>query len=138
MELENIVKLIHTVSESAITEFSLEQGETKICLKKDVVIQAAEQLQQVVTRPAEVLEEVEAEGKVIKSPLVGRFYAAPAEGAEAFVSVGDTVKKGQILAIVEAMKLMNDIESEYDGVVEEVLVKNGETVEYGQALFRIV
>ena len=71
------------------------------------------------------------------SPLVGTFYAAPAEDAEPFVAVGDTVKKGQTLAIVEAMKLMNEIESEYDGVIEEVLVENGRPVEYNQPLFRL-
>ena len=65
------------------------------------------------------------------------FYAAPAEDAQPFVSVGDRVKKGQTVAIVEAMKLMNEIESEFDGTVTEVLVKNGEAVEYGQPLFRI-
>ena len=69
--------------------------------------------------------------------MVGTFYAAPAEDAEPFVAVGDTVKKGQTLAIVEAMKLMNEIESEYDGVIEEVLVENGRPVEYNQPLFRL-
>lgn len=76
-------------------------------------------------------------GSVVTSPLVGRFYAAPSEEAEAFVKVGDTVKKGQVLAIVEAMKLMNEIESDYDGVVTEILADNGQGVEYGQPLFRI-
>lgn len=71
------------------------------------------------------------------SPLVGTFYAAPSEGAEPFVTVGDSVKKGQTLAIVEAMKLMNDIESDYDGTIAEVLVENGQPVEYGQPLFRV-
>ena len=79
----------------------------------------------------------EREDRVITCPLVGIFYEAPEEGAEAFVKVGDTVKKGQTLAIVEAMKLMNEIESEYDGIVTEVLVKNGQAVEFGQPLFRI-
>ena len=74
---------------------------------------------------------------MICSPLVGTFYAAPAEDAQAFVAVGDTVKKGQTLAIVEAMKLMNEIESEFDGVIEEVLVENGQPVEYNQPLFRL-
>ena len=78
-----------------------------------------------------------AEGQLIKSPLVGTFYAAPSEEAAPFVAVGDHVAKGQTVAIVEAMKLMNDIECDFDGVVSEVLVKNGETVEYGQPLFRI-
>ena len=82
-------------------------------------------------------EENEVRGKVVESPLVGTFYAAPAEDASPFVSVGDQVKKGQTLAIVEAMKLMNEIESEYDGTITEILVENGEAVEYGQPLFRI-
>lgn len=76
-------------------------------------------------------------GNLVKSPLVGTFYAAPSEDAEPFVKVGDTVKKGQTLAIVEAMKLMNEIESEFDGVVTEILVENEDNVEYGQPLFRI-
>lgn len=76
-------------------------------------------------------------GNIVKSPLVGTFYTAPSEDAEPFVSVGDKVKKGQTLAIVEAMKLMNDIESDYDGTVIEVFVKNGDCVEYGQPLFAI-
>lgn len=75
--------------------------------------------------------------KVITSPLVGVFYAAPAEDAEAFVQVGDTVRKGQVLAIVEAMKLMNEIESDYDGTITEIFVENGQPVEYGQPLFRL-
>ena len=75
--------------------------------------------------------------KVIKSPLVGTFYAAPAEDAKPFVNVGDEVKKGQVLAIVEAMKLMNEIESDFDGKIVEILVENGDNVEYGQPLFRI-
>lgn len=80
---------------------------------------------------------VNTDGKLIESPLVGTFYAAPSEDAAPFVAVGDTVKKGQPLAIIEAMKLMNEIESEYDGTVVEILVENGQPVEYGQPLFRI-
>lgn len=79
----------------------------------------------------------EPEGMIVKSPLVGTFYAAPAEDADPFVSVGDQVKKGQTLAIVEAMKLMNEIESDFDGKVAEIYVENGQAVEYGQPLFRI-
>ncbi len=76
-------------------------------------------------------------GNVVKSPLVGTFYAAPAEDAEPFVKVGDSVKEGQVLAIVEAMKLMNEIESDFTGTVAEILVENGEAVEFGQPLFVI-
>ena len=79
-----------------------------------------------------VISNGEPTGNTVKSPLVGTFYAAPA-----FVKVGDIVKKGQILAIVEAMKLMNDIESDFDGEVAEILVENGQPVEYGQPLFVI-
>ena len=78
-----------------------------------------------------------AAGNVVTSPLVGTFYAAASPDAEPFVKVGDTVKKGQVLGIIEAMKLMNEIESEYDGVVEAILVNNEDTVEFGQPLFRI-
>ena len=77
------------------------------------------------------------QGQSVVSPLVGVFYAAPSEEAAPFVQVGDRVKKGQTLGIVEAMKLMNNIESEYDGTVTEILVKNGQNVEYNQPLFRI-
>lgn len=73
--------------------------------------------------------------KTVNSPLVGTFYAAPAEDAEPFVKVGDRVKKGQIVGIVEAMKLMNEIEAECDGVITEILVENATGVEYGEALF---
>lgn len=90
--------------------------------------------------PAQAVSEetaTEPSGKIVKSPLVGTFYAAPAEDADPYVSVGDTVKKGQVMAIVEAMKLMNEIESDFDGTVEEIYVENGQAVEYGQPLFRL-
>lgn len=89
------------------------------------------------SQPQAEPEDSQAAGRLVLSPLVGTFYVAPAEDADPFVAVGDTVKKGQILAIVEAMKLMNEIESEFDGVVEEVLVENGQPVEYHQPLFRL-
>ena len=95
-----------------------------------VPVQAAE------AAPEESESQVQSD-KVVKSPLVGTFYSAQSPDAEPFVKVGDTVKKGQVLGIIEAMKLMNEIESEYDGVVEAVLVENEEVVEYGQPLFRI-
>ncbi|MBC5688877.1 acetyl-CoA carboxylase biotin carboxyl carrier protein [Mediterraneibacter sp. NSJ-55] len=89
------------------------------------------------TGKREEADNTKTEGHIVKSPLVGTFYAAPAEDAKAYVEVGDTVKEGQVLAIVEAMKLMNEIESEFSGKICEILVKNGEAVEYGQPLFVI-
>lgn len=77
------------------------------------------------------------EGTSVTSPMVGIFYAAPAEDAEAFVKVGDTVKRGDTLCIIEAMKLMNEIVAETDGVISEICVKNGQTVDFGAVLFRI-
>ena len=87
--------------------------------------------------PVEAAKEEAVTGNEVKSPLVGTFYVAPSEDAAPFVQVGDRVKKGQTLAIVEAMKLMNEIESEFDGVVKAVLVDNATMVEYGQPLFII-
>lgn len=142
MELENIVTLIKAVSESGVTGFKYEHDGVKLNIQKDavrtVVNQAeSQETQPVISTQAQTVKE-DTKGDFIKSPLVGRFYVAPAEDAEPFVTVGDSVKKGQTVAIVEAMKLMNDIESDFDGTVAEVLVENGETVEYGQPLFRIV
>lgn len=151
MEFENLLKLINTVSESHLTSFSYEENGVKIKLKKEqkkgqeiltpvpVAGQVMASSVDMDTAELPVIEEnLEKElGNVVASPLVGTFYAAPSEDADPFVKVGDTVKKGQTLAIVEAMKLMNEIESDYDGVVEEILVENGQAVEYDQPLFRI-
>ena len=139
MEFENLLKLVNAVSESKITGFSYEENGVKIKLKKEsapvsVPVISPEVPASVITAEESVPE---TDGKVVVSPLVGTFYAAPAEDAEPFVKVGDIVKKGQTLAIVEAMKLMNEIESDYDGVIEEILVENGQPVEFNQPLFRV-
>lgn len=140
MEFENLITLIKTVSDSSITGFKYEKDGVKLSLKKEAVQQVVEYQGEHVDKVIVTEKNVEKElsGNIITSPLVGRFYVAPAEDAAPFVTVGDNVKKGQTVAIVEAMKLMNDIESDFDGVVAEVLVENGDTVEYGQPLFRIV
>ena len=154
MEFENLIKLIDTVSASELTGFKYEEKGLKLQMSKGdgevkVVAAPAAPLPAgpaptpapAVEAPAPLKEAAEGEaakpGKVVESPLVGTFYAAPAEDAEPFVTVGSAVKKGQTLAIVEAMKLMNEIESDYDGTVAEILVENGQPVEYGQPLFRI-
>ena len=142
MNVEQIVELIQAVSASSIGELNYEEGNLKISLKTDenkTVLTSAEPVSCAVPKPM-VVSETKAElpaadEKVIKSPLVGTFYAAPAENAEPFIKVGDQVQEGKVLGIVEAMKLMNEIESEFDGVIEKILVENGETVEYGQPLF---
>jgi len=88
--------------------------------------------------PAPVPEAPPTPGLVVTSPFVGTFYRAPSPEASPFASVGDNIKKGQVVCIVEAMKLMNEIEAEVEGRVSEILVKNGEHVEYGQALIRLI
>ena len=140
MKFEQLVELIQTVSSSNLGEFKYEEGDFKISLKKEKgEVRLAEQSESVSDRVSEQPQDSSEKksGNVIKSPLVGTFYNASSPDAAPFVQAGDTVKKGQVLGIIEAMKLMNEIESEYDGVVEAVLVNNEEVVEYGQPLFRI-
>ena len=163
MELDELLKLIQAVSDSELTGFKYEAEGVSLNLKKEKeIVTTAQTLPAAQTLPTVNVgqpamptqptasmvsavsgekttetKEAKQEGFLVKSPLVGTFYAAPAEDAAPYVAVGDTVKKGQIVAIVEAMKLMNDIECDFDGTVTEILVENGEMVEYGQPLFRI-
>lgn len=165
MKVEQVLELVKAVSDSELTEFKYEEDGVKLSLKKtsDKIVQvpapAAPVAAPVIApavmpaAPAPVPAGAEAQaadeevpaaaendipaGNIVKSPLVGTFYAAPAEDAEPFVKVGDSVKEGQVLAIVEAMKLMNEIESDFTGTVKEILVENGQGVEFGQPLFVI-
>lgn len=163
MKIDEIMTLVKAVSESSLTSFELEEGELKISLKREKELIQAPSVVQVAAAPvmaapavaaapapvaavpaapapaapaAPAAEEIGSDNVII-SPLVGTFYSSSAPDAEPFVKVGDTVKKGQVLGIIEAMKLMNEIESEFDGVVEAILVNNEDVVEYGQPLFRI-
>ena len=143
MELDQILQLIDKVSDSSLTAFDYEADGIKIAMEHGKAAPVQVQMSMPERKEtagkstaAEDHSEAE-EGVFVTSPLVGTFYTAPAEDAEPFVKVGDTVKKGQVVAIVEAMKLMNEIESEVDGVIAEVLVKNGEMVDYGKPLFRV-
>ena len=155
MDYQQILELVKEVSKAGLTNFEYTEGNIRIAIscpqpEEKIVVPASNLVLQEAAgagantvetaAPAQQEPEQIAEekgGNVVKSPLVGTFYAAPSEDAQPFVKVGDTVKKGQTLAIVEAMKLMNEIESEFDGVVTEILVENEDNVEYGQPLFRI-
>ena len=161
MNIDEIIQLIQAVSENKLTSFELEEGNMKLSLKckkeqPQILTVSAPSMDQASVQmintamaagtgvcpvPAQEAPALAAgvdigSDKVITSPLVGTFYASSSPDADAFVKVGDTVKKGQVLGIIEAMKLMNEIESEYDGVVEAILANNEEVVEYGQPLFR--
>lgn len=155
MDYQQILELVKEVSKAGLTNFEYTEGNIRIAMscpqpEEKIVVPASNLVLQEAAgagantvetavsaqqQPEQITEEKG--GNIVKSPLVGTFYAAPSEDAQPFVKVGDTVKKGQTLAIVEAMKLMNEIESEFDGVVTEILVENEDNVEYGQPLFRI-
>ena len=144
MKHSEIIELIREVSNSTLTSFCYEEGDVCLSFKKkekDVVVvsqqetKASEQVEVAESKQEKAVETVK-EGTYVNSPLVGTFYVAPKEGEEPYVQVGDSVKKGQVIAIVEAMKLMNEIEAECDGVGEEILAENGQMVEFGQPLFR--
>lgn len=141
LEVKDMIELMKAISENGLTTFELEQGETKLVMKreKEIITTLHSADSMVYTKSAEEQRHVQPEekmltGNIISCPLVGTFYTSPAPDADSFVKVGDRVKKGQVVGIVEAMKLMNEIESEYDGIVEEILVNNEDTVEYGQPL----
>ncbi len=155
MEFEQILKLIDAVSASGLSGLELEENGMRLRLAagnsgaffqappmaaaEAAPVKAAEGAPEAseASEPETAAKGREEAGELVKAPLVGTFYAAPAEDAEAFVHPGDRVQKGQVLGIIEAMKLMNEIECEYDGIVDAVLVENEQVVEYGQPLFRI-
>ena len=153
MDLRKLKTLIDLVSESGISELEVTEGEGKVRIVKNAPpvyvqpsTQYAPQYASPVPAPGGALEAPAAsapatpapaapQGHVVTSPMVGTFYRAPSPGADPFVQVGDTVKEGQTICIIEAMKLLNEIESDKSGVVKEILVENGQAVEYGQPLF---
>ena len=154
MNLDDVREILVLMRENGLSEFEIEREGLKLRLRKDVSTGA------VTTAPAIVVAGVpampvaapagasappapvepgasEVELAVVKSPIVGTFYRSPEPGAESFVEIGTTVKKGQVLCIIEAMKLMNEIDSEFDGEVVNIYVENGQPVQYGERLFAI-
>ena len=147
-ETDYIEKLAKIIADNGLTEISLEDGEQAITIRKDlaeVVTTAvapaaapAPVVCQTTVNPAVVEVEKEApKGNAITSPMVGTFYAAPSPDAESFVEVGKSISAGDVVCIVEAMKLMNEIKSEFTGKVTQICVKNGDPVEFGQVLMYV-
>ena len=140
MDLRKLKKLIDLVQESGISELEVTEGEEKVKIVKSggsgtvyaapapVPSQAAPVVLAPEAPPAEI------PGHLVKSPMVGTFYRSPSPGAKPFVEVGDTVKSGDTICIIEAMKLLNEIECDKDGIVKAILVENGQPVEYGEPL----
>lgn len=149
MDLRKIKTLIDLVQQSGIAELEITEGEERVRISRGGMM-APMPMQQyampampaapVPAQPeapaAAAAPEVPA-GHVVKSPMVGTFYRASAPGAKVFVDVGQAVKTGDTICIIEAMKLLNEIEADHDGVIKEILVENGQPVEYGQPLFVI-
>lgn len=142
MDLEKIEGLVKIIENSSLTEFTLKDGDVKITMSKleHPPVVAAGAPSAVPAAPSvqtEEAKEEEEEELFITSPIVGTFYSAPAPDVPAFVKVGDHVKNGQTVCILEAMKLMNEIQSDFECEIEAVLVSNEQKVEYGQPLFRV-
>ena len=148
-EIEYIEKLAKLIDEKSLSEIILEDGEQAITIKREynqTVVQTpvAPVVQAPAAAPAQAAPAAAStenatapKGKPITSPMVGAFYAAPSPGAKPFVKVGDVISAGQVVCIVEAMKLMNEIESEVSGKVTQICVEDGQSVEYGQVLMYI-
>jgi acetyl-CoA carboxylase biotin carboxyl carrier protein len=149
MDLRKLKKLIDLVQESGIAELEITEGEEKVRISRvgqtgqaaAVAMPLATAVPVAAAAPLAVAPASEApapvEGHVVKSPMVGTFYRAASPGAKAFVEIGDRVESGATLCIIEAMKLLNEIEADQGGVVKEVYVENGQPVEYGEPLFLI-
>lgn len=147
MNINEVKELIELINASDLAYFEYENGDSRIKMDKSLTrntesISNKEFKTQTMSKETEVdkiiKEEVnEIVGTIIASPMVGTFYESPSPDSESFVKLGDSVKKGQTLCIIEAMKLMNEIESEVSGKIVEVLVKDGDMVEYGTPLFKI-
>ncbi len=145
MNYKEIKELIELIRETDVCELEVERAGTKIRLRRECrdsaptvirEVQALPTLQEKAVAAAPPLVEADEAG-VVRSPLVGTYYSAAGPDSKPFVEVGERVEKGQVLCIVEAMKLMNEIEAEYAGVVREIYAENSHPVEYGQPLFRI-
>ncbi|MFC1667851.1 acetyl-CoA carboxylase biotin carboxyl carrier protein [Chlamydiota bacterium] len=150
MNLREIKEMVKLMDENDIREFELEREGFRVVLKRgiDTVSVLPQVPMQVSPQQPEVVNEKEVEGKEpsvykdenleeIVTPMVGTFYSQPSPESDFFVQKGEHIKVGQVVCIIEAMKVMNEIKSEISGIVEEILIDNGEAVEFGQALFRI-
>lgn len=151
MDLRKLKKLIDLVQESGISELEVTEGEEKVRIAKHYgapVAAPAQHYYAAAPQSAPLaggapavssvdLDDDLPEGHVVKSPMVGTFYRSPSPGADAFVQVGQTVKQGETICIIEAMKLLNEIEADASGVIKAILLDNGEPVEFGEPLFVI-
>jgi len=147
MDLRKLKKLIDLVEESGISELEITEGEEKVRISRATQPMHASYMMPAQYAPPPALaapaapavaeEAAIPEGHVVRSPMVGTFYRAPSPGAKVFVEIGQSVNSGETLCIIEAMKLLNEIEADQGGVIKAILVENGQPVEYGEPLFII-
>ncbi|WP_343343645.1 acetyl-CoA carboxylase biotin carboxyl carrier protein [Terrisporobacter petrolearius] len=140
MDFKEILELIEVIDKSALTKFSFKEGDTKIKIEKnrEETICTKPVTQNEVLQRKEEVERVESDNfEYIKSPLIGTFYNSPSPEEEPYIAVGDKVSKNQVIGIIEVMKVMNEVKCNYDGIVEDILINNNDTVEYGQSLIKI-
>jgi len=138
-EIEYIEKLAKIITDNSLTEISLEDGEQAVTVRKEAVFTAAPVVQTTTSAPAAAPAAIAEppKGKAITSPMVGTFYKASSPDSQPFVTLGQEVKAGDVVCIIEAMKLMNEIESEFSGKIIEICVEDGQPVEFGQTLFYV-
>lgn len=143
-DIEYVEKLAKVLADNSLTEISLEDGEQAITLRKELIVAPAAAIAapaapsaQAPVASAQTPQTEVKKGKPLTSPMVGTFYGAPSPDAKPFVEIGSSISKGDVVCIVEAMKLMNEIESEVSGKVVEICVKDGQPVEFGQVLMYI-
>lgn len=144
MNYKELQEVIITLSESNLSYLEIEENGSKLILKKDSLGVALEEpVAKAYTKETPKVEHIIEKEEIsnadeIVSPIVGTLYLSPEAGAKPFVSIGDHVEKGQVLCIIEAMKLMNELKCEEDGIISEILLKNEDMVEFGQPIFKIV
>lgn len=146
MDIRKVKKLIEMLEESKISEIEIHEGEESVRISRASSVMPSQPMVQIPAGEPSVTvktdlgpqdTEEEPEGYIVKSPMVGIFYESPTPGKPPFVELGKKVSKGEVLCIIEAMKIMNQIESEFSGIISKLMVENGEPVEYGQPLFII-
>ena len=145
MDIRKIKKLIEMLQESDLNEIEVTQGEESVKISRggsftrvdNVVSQAPISTPQISVQNEEIVEEKKIEGNVVTSPIVGTFYRKPAPDKDPFIKVGDSVEAGDVLCIIEAMKMMNEIKSDYSGVIQSIEVEDGQPVEFGQSIIII-
>lgn len=141
MELEQVERLVALMEASSLAEMEIRDGEFSISLKRATLAPAAAPTAPVEIKQATQVEKTErkvSSGHLLKSPMVGTFYTSPSPSSPPFAAIGQSVKKGDVVCIIEAMKMMNQIEADKSGTIEAVLAEDGQPVEFDQALFTIV